>query len=132
MTPVLYILMRNDMDSLNPGKAIAQGSHATNDFEYNITSETDNITDAVKAWKDEGFESFGTCIVLGATENQIGMIVDSVETIYGLAASDIIDPTYPITDGDTLHFLPVMTCAWLFAEDAKLAQPYLSHLDLYK
>ena len=32
MTPLLYILMRNDMDSMNPGKAMAQASHASNQF----------------------------------------------------------------------------------------------------
>ena len=32
MTPVLYILMRTDMTSLNAGKAMAQASHATNAF----------------------------------------------------------------------------------------------------
>ena len=31
---VLYILMRTDMDSLNPGKAMAQASHASNAFVY--------------------------------------------------------------------------------------------------
>ena len=32
MTPVLYILMRTDMNSMNPGKAMAQASHASNAF----------------------------------------------------------------------------------------------------
>ena len=32
MKPVLYILMRTDMDSMNPGKAMAQASHASNQF----------------------------------------------------------------------------------------------------
>ena len=35
MTPVLYILMRTDMDSMNPGKAMAQASHASNAFVSN-------------------------------------------------------------------------------------------------
>ena len=30
--PILYLLMRTDMASMNPGKAIAQGAHAANQF----------------------------------------------------------------------------------------------------
>ena len=30
--PVLYILMRKDLKSMNPGKAMAQASHAANAF----------------------------------------------------------------------------------------------------
>ena len=33
--PVLYILMRSDMVSLNPGKAMAQAAHAANCFTSN-------------------------------------------------------------------------------------------------
>ena len=35
-TPYLYCLMRTDMDSLNPGKAIAQGIHAGHVFTYQM------------------------------------------------------------------------------------------------
>ena len=35
MTPVLYILMRTDLNSMNPGKAMAQASHAGSAFANN-------------------------------------------------------------------------------------------------
>ena len=28
----------------------------------------------------------------------------------------ILDPTYPLVDGDTCHFLPLDTCAYVFGD----------------
>jgi hypothetical protein len=36
--PYLYILMRTDLDSLNEGKAIAQGTHAGHVFSHRVTA----------------------------------------------------------------------------------------------
>ena len=45
---VLYILMRTDMDSMNPGKAMAQASHASNTFVFRFGKEN-----LVKQWQGE-------------------------------------------------------------------------------
>ena len=42
--PVLYIIMRNDLDSMNPGKAMAQASHASNAFVTKIDKEDPYMT----------------------------------------------------------------------------------------
>ena len=48
--PVLYILMRNDMKSMNPGKAMAQASHASNAF-VNTASDSDNAERNIKMFE---------------------------------------------------------------------------------
>jgi hypothetical protein len=40
--------MRSDMDSLNPGKAIAQGAHAANLFVRNYYDNYDGQVDVLK------------------------------------------------------------------------------------
>jgi len=48
-TPYLYCLMRTDMESLNPGKAIAQGIHAGHVFTYRMNQLKDQY---VQAWSN--------------------------------------------------------------------------------
>ena len=105
MTPVLYILMRTDLDSMNPGKAMAQASHASNAFisYWGHDAET-------KAWQSETNQGFGTVLVLGVTEDQMHTAV-SVANACGFTSGVVHDPTYPIRDGDATHFIPVDTCA---------------------
>ena len=115
---ILYILMRNDMDSLNPGKAMAQASHASARFiietQYLDAHGIDH--DRVERWKKEGGGGFGTTIVLACDEetmlNKIYM-AKSMHLICGI----ILDGTYPLQDGDALHLFPVNTCAYIFIED---------------
>ena len=70
--PILYILMRNDMDSMNPGKAMAQASHAANAFVANDIWEMeqmpDGIVDLKNQWQNETTQGFGTVIVLPVNE----------------------------------------------------------------
>ena len=73
MEPTLYILMRNDLASMNPGKAIAQGSHATNIFERELVKwssfESDHgtwIGNMVDIWR--GDRDFGRCLLSRSKE----------------------------------------------------------------
>ena len=51
MTPVLYILCRNDLASLNPGKMAAQVAHAGMDFILAINREDrENLLDLYNEW----------------------------------------------------------------------------------
>ena len=70
---VLYILMRTDMDSMNPGKAMAQASHASNAFVYRWGKEK-----AVKEWQGETQQGFGTVLVLGVTGDELYSVVEKV------------------------------------------------------
>ena len=136
MTPVLYILMRTDLDSMNPGKAMAQASHASNAFvaevfRLNETSHQDNL---YHAWNDETPQGFGTVLVLGVNEAQMRTAVTVAES-FGVDKfpCDIIhDPTYPLQDGEVTHFIPLDTCAYVFGDkDDEILQSILGNFDLH-
>ena len=61
----LYIIMRNDLPSMNHGKALAQASHASSMLVNMLTiNDTDKETrEAIERWIDEG-KGFGTTIVM--------------------------------------------------------------------
>jgi len=120
--PVLYILMRNDMESMNSGKAMAQASHASNAFMHRALKEGledqnsarpyDNL---IEKWRNETSQGFGTVLVLAVNHSDMEFTVNAALN-YGFMAEVIHDPTYPLRDGDTTHFIPVDTCAYVFAD----------------
>ena len=58
MNPILYILMRTDMTSLNAGKAMAQASHATNAFIQESERVDDpEINELVEMWSTQTWQS---------------------------------------------------------------------------
>jgi hypothetical protein len=127
--PVLYILMRNDLDSMNPGKAIAQGSHAANAFvhhfhAYSQEANTRPVNSGVcgasiKAfaeWERSTTQGFGTVLTLEGKMADIASTVTIFKAL-GYVAGVIHDPTYPIVDGDVVHHIPLDTCAYIFVPD---------------
>lgn len=56
----LYIVMRNDLPSLNPGKLAAQAAHVAN------VAVKRGDRKIVRRWERQTTQSFGTTIVLGA------------------------------------------------------------------
>jgi len=126
MTHVLYILMRTDMDSMNPGKAMAQAAHAANAFWFN------GRISAVRQWAAQTQQGFGTTIVLDVTEPQLKHIVGKGIEL-GFAAECILDPTYPVRDGKTTHYIPVVTCGYIFGNKEDWALIHLlDGLELHK
>ena len=118
MIPVLYILMRTDLASMNPGKAMAQASHAGSTFVHNAEPGYNVDEELFNAWQKETPQGFGTVLVLGVTEVQMRTAVAVAES-FGVDKfpCDIIhDPTYPLQDGDTTHFIPVDTCGYIFGD----------------
>lgn len=124
--PVLYILMRDDLDSMNAGKAMAQASHASNafvkhaqnyyeDLEKPFDNEDNLIRRDFDRWCTETEQGFGTVLVKAVDENQMRFAIDAAQR-YGLIASVVHDPTYPLRDGDTTHSIPLDTCAYVFAD----------------
>lgn len=117
----LYILMRNDLASMNAGKAVAQGAHAANQMTNRIqfpdtdAGEEDNTVH--RNWLDEWMaatnKGFGTTIVLGCTERQMRGAIEVAEMIK-LPCGITHDPTYPLKDGPVLHLIPLDTCAYIF------------------
>lgn len=110
LEPVFYILMRNDLNSLNAGKAIAQGSHAMQSFAtiaehpeiYASTIFNGNMNkkffDLYKEWKTSTEQNYGTAIVLSVNKSQLENIIGNIsydcqnDPVY---ADSINDPTYP-------------------------------------
>lgn len=146
MTAVLYILMRDDLASLNAGKAMAQASHASNAFvararaydaEYNSVpvhteQEKANIV-GFDDWENSTTQSFGTVLVLAAKMPDIKSTVDICQKL-GYIADVIHDPTYPIVDGKVVHYIPLDTCGYVFVpnkETDNIASAFLRDFPLH-
>jgi len=116
--PVLYIIVRNDMASMNPGKAAAQACHAAN---LAVGLATLCSMPFLQTWLDSG-KGFGTTIVL------VGAIDDIQRTLLFLPNSDeiisgtVVDPTYPIRDGQVTHEIPITTAAYFFGSKSLLSE----------
>jgi len=147
MTAVLYIMLRNDLSSMNSGKAIAQGSHASNAFvqhfhgfaqEYNSKSKNSHLeTETMQSfndWENSTGQGFGTVLVLEASMSSIYSVVNSFKGLQYIAGV-IHDPTYPIVDGDIVHHIPLDTCAYVFVpnkETDQLASSILKQFPLHR
>lgn len=128
--PYLYILMRNDLASLNFGKAVAQGSHAANQMVHEAVIKGKSDIDLRNILIEWGMEAngFGTCIVLSVNEEQMRQTIAKAKE-NGLHAGITHDPTYPLQDGQSFHLIPLDTCAYVFARKAD-AKPYVSSFSL--
>ena len=118
----LYILMRNDMDSLNPGKAVAQGAHAANVFAEKVKSS--KFKKKYKKWA--GDRGYGTTITLSASKEEIDALQQSPKENDEYIMDSIIDATYPLKDGQVTHYFPCLTCAYLFAPKRYYGVKHLS------
>ena len=137
--PVLYILMRTDLASMNAGKGMAQASHASNAFVFAelkkmLSSPWKSVKDFYKVfikgemkdaslfiqWVHSTTQGFGTVLVLGVNEIEMRTAVDvaaSLGNVREPGVSGIVhDPTYPLVDGDFCHFLPLDTCGYIFGD----------------
>ncbi len=114
--------MREDLQDLNPGKAMAQAMHAQADFDAWVERlEPDNILlSYVNVWKED--RSFGRTLVVSVTLEQIKHFVCDIALFQriGPRTSGItVDPTYPWRNFYGKVFLTnEITCAWAFACDA--------------
>jgi hypothetical protein len=110
--PILYILMRNDLSSLNPGKACAQAAHVGNQMGcvFEREAHKDIIVSGAlplyRQWVKEG-DWFGTTIVLSANIDQINKIMDNlfssdkagsfIHNDHSIYFDRIVDETYPFS-----------------------------------
>ena len=146
MTPVLYILMRNDIDSMNPGKAMAQSSHASNAFvnhfhaymqEMSISSANNDASQMNKSfyeWERATSQGFGTVLVLEAPMKAINTAIEIFKEL-GKIAGVVHDPTYPIVDGSIVHHIPLDTCGYVFIpnkEEDAVASTLLKQFPLHR
>lgn len=132
--PVLYILMRSDLESMNAGKAMAQASHASNAFVFAelkkmLSRPWKSVKDFYKVfikgemndgslfiqWVHSTTQGFGTVLVLEVNETRMRTAATVAESL-GFVSGVVHDPTYPLPDGDTCHFIPLDTCAYVFGD----------------
>lgn len=107
--PYLYILLRNDLPSLTPGKAVAQGAHAANQFvafmrklKADAPESVPPLIEAFAEW-EKSANGFGVTVVLGANRLQINRVVTLVEhdnttlspAAFRVCADKTFDPSYP-------------------------------------
>lgn len=127
--PVLYIIMRKDLDSMVVGKAIAQGSHAANAFVHHFhifdreasarPVNSGVCMASIKAfseWERSTTQGFGTVLTLEGKMNDISTTITVFKAL-GYIAGVVHDPTYPIVDGSVVHHIPLDTCAYVFIPD---------------
>ena len=131
--PVLYILMRTDLDSLNPGKAMAQASHASLMLEKRMgfLNESDFMVRNYKEWKAQA-NGFGTTYVSGGTLTQINKVIQRFARRPEIMTGWVIDPTYPVQDGKIVHQLAVNTCAFVFGIKSECVSFGVEELRLHK
>jgi len=147
--PALYILMRSDLDSLNPGKMVAQGAHAANQFGYDMDGleaqhlvDKDNPDTASELtpvqrdlvrmfgqWQTSTPQGFGVTLCLDVTGEELPLVVEAAKRA-GFAAGVTHDPSYPLRDGGVTHSLPLDTCGYVFGNKPDLGI-LLGQFDLF-
>jgi hypothetical protein len=109
--PRLYIIMREDLWDMNPGKGMAQAAHAQADFDTYAENHytDDDFRSAHIRWCED--RNFGTTLVLSAPSDTISLILESMPY-----AGIVVDPTYPYRNYYGKVFTSSeITCAWVFA-----------------
>lgn len=107
--------MRTDLPSMNPGKAMAQASHASNKFVFDLKNkntnslspETELLYGQGKLWQYQTDQGFGTVLVLGCElkdiENLMSLGQSSMSNYF---CGTVVDPTYPyIVDNEIAGLL---------------------------
>jgi len=115
--PILYILIRTDMDSMNPGKGMAQAAHAANAFVASLGENPGDHVPGFHNWSNQTEQGFGTTMVVSVdSEYELVNMVKQAKA-WGAPSDIILDPTYPVRDGNVTHAIPVKTCGYVFCPD---------------
>ena len=110
--PRLYIIMREDLWDMNPGKAMAQAAHAQALFDLYDHGHK-GCLEAYSEWRGDGENclGFGVTLVLSAPKSEWGDIVWKVQH-----SGIVTDPTYPYRNYYGKVFVRSEdTCMWAFA-----------------
>lgn len=139
--------MRNDLPSMNPGRAMAQAAHAANQFIHEYGKQA-----AVKIWQRDA-NGFGTTICLADSKSNIIEIIEAART-KGYCVGLVYDPTYKFNvsaelaplihsniltaptivqeDGTNIMFRNELTCGYLFiSTDSPDKQMLIGNLPLH-
>jgi peptidyl-tRNA hydrolase len=137
---VCYVLVRTDLPSLNPGKAMSQVHHAGVQMCAKHSLHT-LVESYIQQGTVQGADHFNTTIVLGATLAQVKSVMDQAagyqksEVVFDV----VVDPSYPffveneeianlipqteqvkiikvMPDYRVLMVRPEVTCAWFLGD----------------
>lgn len=113
---VCYVIMRTDLASLNPGKAMAQAHHNYGALKRAARlSPDEKLTKQFLKWQEISRQDFGTVVTLGGNEREINDALEYVERINAHVLSGWVwDDTYPFRDGDVTHSIRLNTNAFVF------------------
>ena len=124
--PRLYIVMREDLWDMNPGKGMAQAAHAQADFDaYTENNYTDeDFRSAHIQWCED--RNFGTTLVVSAHGDEFENIIKNTSH-----ADIVVDPTYPYRNWyGKPHTVSATTCMWVFVyaeEDVEYMKKFTLH-----
>lgn len=120
----LYIIIREDIFDLTPGKAIAQAAHAVSDFEHHEPN-SGGFWGSVQDWCED--RKFGTTVVLRAEYSRFEEIEAST-----LHNGIILDESYPFTSYTGKRYtMPMTTCMWVFATQEEELE-FMKQFPLYE
>jgi len=123
----LYIIMREDLPDLNPGKGMAQAAHAQALFTQGMLDHYD-----YEDWC--GKDGFGRTLVVIDTLENIKHVTDNVLDGH---AGIVVDPTYPYRNyHGNLFTTSTETCGWFFStpymrEEHPLKSEMVSNMRLH-
>lgn len=134
----VYVLVRNDLPSMNPGKAMAQVHHAgvqmVNKYLNGYGSPL--VKEYLELGKEHGADNFNTTLVLSASIDQINTVM-SISRMLHAVCDTVLDPSYPFfvepemasfveeshtvtkigPSGNKILFVrPEITCAWILLD----------------
>lgn len=135
---VCYVLARNDLQSMNPGKLAAQVHHCGVQMMAKYPREQ-IVKNYIEQGISQGADSFNTTIVLAANCEKIQNIIKIAKKL-GIVCDLLVDPTYPATCSPEIANLldPLkvsryignsvsvpfvrkeLTCAWLLIDKMNL------------
>lgn len=113
----LYIVVRTDLASMNPGRVAAQVSHAASQAAaVGFSSDKDTYSwDFYREWSNQA-NGFGTAIVLAIPpDRSLDQEYSKILSQLAMNAPSglVIDPEYAVRDGDFVHLIPeIATCFW--------------------
>lgn len=126
---VKYLLVRNDLASMNPGKGFAQSDHAgTQMVLKDMLGWSAEHQAWVRRWANDG-DGFGTVLSKGVSERTMIQALDIAKRL-GVPHATVLDKSYPLLDGETLHLIPLVTCAYIFGPKV-LIENATRHLELH-
>lgn len=99
--PVVYLLMRNDLSTMNDGKAMAQSMHVGGALQNHMDRGT-GMGDELEAnfmlfkqWKEQTSQGYGTVLTLEVNDTQMRWAVKVARMLGFTLSGFLIDPTYP-------------------------------------